>query len=90
MPVSIEIEKELHICPSCGYDDGFHTSFVRTTKETCKIILICPSCHARYDPDWKVELHSSPQRARRTQRKTMKKRRTVKEEFIAKPGRKVG
>jgi len=55
-PQPISIEKELHVCPQCGYDDGFHTSFVRTTKDTCKIILICPSCHARYDPDWMIEL----------------------------------
>ncbi|MCC7212426.1 MAG: hypothetical protein E3K40_09450 [Candidatus Brocadia sp.] len=55
-PVSIKIEQELHKCPNCGYEDGFHTSFVRTTKETCKIILICPSCHARFDPDWTVEI----------------------------------
>ncbi|HLE87433.1 MAG TPA: hypothetical protein VI727_07190 [Candidatus Brocadiaceae bacterium] len=60
-PVSIKIEKDLHICPNCGYDDGFHASFVRITKETCKIILLCPSCHARYDPDWTVGIHSSPQ-----------------------------
>ncbi len=68
-PVSIKIGKELNICPQCGYDDGFHTSFVRITKGACKIILICPSCHARYDPDWKAEIHGSPQRARRTRRK---------------------
>lgn len=55
-PVVIKIEQELHRCPNCGYEDGFHTSLVRTKKETCKIILICPSCHARYDPDWTVEI----------------------------------
>ncbi|TVL98956.1 MAG: hypothetical protein CV087_19905 [Candidatus Brocadia sp. WS118] len=55
-PVSIKIEQELHKCPNCGYEDGFHTSFVRTAEETCKIILICPGCHARYDPDWTVEV----------------------------------
>ncbi|MEB2309830.1 MAG: hypothetical protein OZ917_11080 [Candidatus Brocadiaceae bacterium] len=54
-PVSIKIEQELHTCPNCGYKDGFHMSFVRVTKETCRIILICPSCHARYDPDWTVD-----------------------------------
>ncbi|MDO8141845.1 MAG: hypothetical protein Q6358_10140 [Candidatus Brocadiales bacterium] len=68
IPKPVSVKKELHICPQCGYDDGFHTSFVRITKETCKIILICPSCHAKYDPDWIVEIHSSPQRARRMQR----------------------
>ncbi|MGQ3685253.1 MAG: hypothetical protein ACUBOA_09670 [Candidatus Loosdrechtia sp.] len=55
-PVPIKIDKEIHICPQCGYSDGFHTSFVRMIKNTCKIILICPSCHARYDPDWVVEI----------------------------------
>ena len=51
-PKPISIEKELHVCPECSYEDGFHTSFLRVTKKTCKIILICPSCHARYDPEW--------------------------------------
>ena len=55
-PKPISIEKELHVCPKCSYDDGFHTSFLRVTKKTCKIILICPRCHARYDPDWTVEV----------------------------------
>jgi len=53
---SIIIEKELHICPQCGYQDGFHTSFVRLDEHKCRIILICPSCHARYDPDWIVSV----------------------------------
>ena len=48
----IIIEDELHICPECGYKDGFHTSFVRLEKERCRIILICPSCHSKYDPNW--------------------------------------
>ncbi|MDR4507048.1 MAG: hypothetical protein MRJ65_02215 [Candidatus Brocadiaceae bacterium] len=56
VPTPIFIEKELHICPECGYEDGFHTSFVRITKETGKIILICPSCHARYDPQWEIKV----------------------------------
>jgi len=51
-PVQVSIEKELHICPQCGYKDGFHTSFVRLTKDKCNIILICPSCHAQFDPNW--------------------------------------
>ncbi len=28
-PEQITIGEELHICPDCGYEDGFHTSFVR-------------------------------------------------------------
>ncbi|GJQ58492.1 MAG: hypothetical protein D8M57_08785 [Candidatus Scalindua sp. AMX11] len=55
-PEEILIEKELHICPQCGYGDGFHTSFVRLTKEKCKVILICPNCHSRYDPNWEVDV----------------------------------
>ena len=52
----IIVESELYICPGCGYKDGFHTSFARLEKGTCKIILICPSCHAKYDPNWRTEL----------------------------------
>ncbi len=52
----ILIEEELRICPQCGYEDGFHTSFVRQGKEKCKVILICPSCHSRYDPNWDVDV----------------------------------
>ncbi|HHT9130831.1 MAG TPA: hypothetical protein ACFYEC_08220 [Candidatus Brocadiaceae bacterium] len=55
-PKPVSIEKEFHVCPQCGYEDGFHTSFLRIKKETCKIILICPSCHARYDPGWIVKI----------------------------------
>ncbi|MDR4504366.1 MAG: hypothetical protein MRK01_06170 [Candidatus Scalindua sp.] len=55
-PEKILIEKELHICPQCGYEDGFHTSFIRQTKEKCMVVLICPSCHSRFDPSWEVEI----------------------------------
>ncbi len=34
-PEQITIEEELHICPECGYEDGFHTSFVRQAEEQC-------------------------------------------------------
>ncbi len=55
-PDQITIGEELRICLECGYEDGFHTSFERQTKEQCKIILICPSCHTRFDPDWMVDV----------------------------------
>ena len=55
---------ELHICPACGYALGFHTSFVnasankdnpvKSTRETWRVILICPECGARYDIGWRV------------------------------------
>ncbi|GJQ48361.1 hypothetical protein KsCSTR_36630 [Candidatus Kuenenia stuttgartiensis] len=54
-PIPIRIEEELHRCPQCGYEDGFHMSFIRREKKKTGIILICPSCHARYDPDWSIE-----------------------------------
>ena len=55
-PEQITIEEELHVCPECGYEDGFHTSFVWQAKEQCKIALICPSYHARFDPNWIVSI----------------------------------
>jgi len=54
---------ELHVCPACGYALGFHTSFVsaashdnpvKSTRETWRVILICPECGARYDIGWRV------------------------------------
>lgn len=55
---------ELHICPSCGYALGFHTSFIsanagkdnpiKSTREVYRVILICPECGARYDVGWRV------------------------------------
>jgi predicted RNA-binding Zn-ribbon protein involved in translation (DUF1610 family) len=58
----------LHTCPACGYQLGFHTSFVKTdaknaldpvspASELYRIILICPECGARYDPGWKAPLN---------------------------------
>jgi predicted RNA-binding Zn-ribbon protein involved in translation (DUF1610 family) len=56
--------EEIRICPSCGYEYGFHTSFlnadarndlpVKSTAEVYKVILICPECGARYDVGWRV------------------------------------
>jgi hypothetical protein len=54
---------ELHICPSCGYALGFHTSFlnaasrdnpIKSTREVYRVILICPECGARYDVGWRI------------------------------------
>lgn len=72
MGISKEIQhikpgEDLHRCPACGYEYGFHTSFVSTsaktggqvnpvksTKELYRVILICPECGARYDVGWRV------------------------------------
>lgn len=52
---NIEIGEEFRICPSCGYEGGFHTSFLKE-KNNYDIILICPTCGARYDIGWKIEI----------------------------------
>ena len=46
--VKIELAEEFRICPKCGYELGFHSSFLRS-EEGYRIILICPECGARYD-----------------------------------------
>ena len=60
----VKVEDELHTCPQCGYEFGFHTSFLRvnagkdnpvkSTRELYRVILICPECGARYDPGWRI------------------------------------
>jgi uncharacterized protein with PIN domain len=73
---TIKIEDELHVCPACGYELGFHTSFlklnagkdspVKTTREVYQVILICPECKARYDVGWRVSFYGSETRVVRT------------------------
>jgi uncharacterized C2H2 Zn-finger protein len=66
---SIKPGEDLHICPACGYEYGFHTSFVRihatkdgkagpvkSTRDLFRVILICPECGARFDAGWRVPL----------------------------------
>jgi len=40
------------VCPSCGYQDGFHAMFDRiesSEQGECRWLLICPSCHRVFD-----------------------------------------
>jgi len=64
---TLVVGKGLHTCPACGYQLGFHTSFVQAegndastpaglTEALYNIILICPECGARYDVGWKAPL----------------------------------
>jgi len=56
--------REFRVCPACGYELGFHTSFlgtnadkdnpVKSTREVYRVILICPECGARFDVGWRV------------------------------------
>jgi hypothetical protein len=46
----VEVETEFRICQQCGYERGFHASFVPGNGSgSLQIILICPDCGARYD-----------------------------------------
>ena len=62
MKVSEKIKKivprgEFRICPTCGYELGFHVSFLQDINEKkFKIILICPNCGARFNVGWKLSL----------------------------------
>jgi len=40
-------------CPACGYTRGFHVSF-QTDERGHRIVLICPSCVAKFDVGWVV------------------------------------
>jgi uncharacterized protein with PIN domain len=73
---NIKIEDELRICPSCRYELGFHTSFlkvnagknspVKSTRDLYQVILVCPECGARYDVGWRVSLTEPENRVVRT------------------------
>jgi predicted RNA-binding Zn-ribbon protein involved in translation (DUF1610 family) len=50
-----ETGREFRICPSCGYEMGFHLSFLEAGDgKKHKIILICPNCGARFDIGWNL------------------------------------
>ena len=61
---TVKAGSEFRVCLSCGYELGFHTSFlgtnadkdnpVKSTREVFRVILICPECGARYDVGWRV------------------------------------
>jgi predicted RNA-binding Zn-ribbon protein involved in translation (DUF1610 family) len=62
-----QVETELHVCPDCGYERGFHVSFaniaaakdnpVKSTRDVFRVILICPECGARFDVGWRVSFN---------------------------------
>ena len=73
---NIKIEDELNVCPTCGYELGFHTSFlklhsgkdspVKSTRDVYQVILICPECGARFDVGWRVSFTEPESRVVRT------------------------
>ena len=51
--VRVPMEDEFRICPSCGYQDGFHSMFKKKDDIT-QWLFICPACHVVFDIDFKV------------------------------------
>jgi hypothetical protein len=61
--MEIEVEEDIkplpikgrtYECPVCNYKDGWHVSFT-PHLDKLKIILICPDCHSRFDPNWVID-----------------------------------
>ena len=46
--ITIPLEDEFKICPTCGYEDGFHSMFKKDGNVT-KWLFIYPSCHNVFD-----------------------------------------
>ncbi len=42
------MENEFKVCPSCGYEDGFHT-MLKKEEDVTKWLFICPACHNVFD-----------------------------------------
>jgi ribosomal protein S27AE len=74
---NIKVDDELRVCPACGYEFGFHTSFLKlnagknpplskSTREVYMVILLCPECGARYDVGWRVSFSETENRVIRT------------------------
>jgi len=74
---TIKIDDELRVCPACGYEFGFHTSFlklnagknpplIKSTRDVYMVILLCPECGARYDVGWRVSFTETENRVIRT------------------------
>ncbi len=51
-PQQIDIDTDLTVCPECDYTNGFHVTFLRNDDGKLKIILVCPSCSAKFDIGW--------------------------------------
>lgn len=46
----IQVYKVFRVCPNCGYEDGFHSMFIKPDgQDGFSWRFICPSCHKIYD-----------------------------------------
>ncbi len=52
---TVALETEFRICSVCGYDLGFHVSFLVEKGGITRLILICPECGSRFDVGWRVD-----------------------------------
>ncbi len=43
-----KMDDEFKVCPSCGYEDGFHSMF-KKEEDVLKWLFICPACHDVFD-----------------------------------------
>lgn len=57
-----EMQETFRSCPTCGYRDGFHSSFMKEEGET-KWLFICPSCHDMFDIGLTVDHKMEPNKA---------------------------
>lgn len=44
----ITMQEDFKVCPTCGYQDGFH-SMLKREGELLQHLFICPSCHEIFD-----------------------------------------
>ena len=44
----VQMEHEFKTCPSCGYEDGFHT-MLKKEGDVMRWLFICPSCQNIFD-----------------------------------------
>lgn len=44
----VQLSGEFKVCPSCNYQDGFHSMFKEDGAAT-KWLFICPNCHSVFD-----------------------------------------
>lgn len=48
--IVIENADKFTVCPTCGYEDGFHSVFEGLrSDEAAKWMFICPKCSSKFD-----------------------------------------
>jgi rubredoxin len=47
---------EVRACPDCGYQRGFHVTFLTDDSGVRPAVLCCPECGGRFEIGWRVRL----------------------------------